>query len=139
MTMDEIIERYICSPSSVAIVGASAKSERPVYEVMEYLAEKGFKLFPVNPRLAGDSIQGIPCIASLSELEQPVDIVALFVSPEKQQVILDEIKTLADKPVIWMQPGAENDAGERDMKNRGYDVVKGGCLMMVHQVYCGGE
>ncbi len=139
MTMDEIIERYVCSPCSVAIVGASTKRERPVYEVMEYLAEKGFTLFPVNPRLAGESIQGVPCIASLSELEEPVDIVALFVSPEKQTVVLDEMPTLATNPVIWMQPGAENDDGESDMKNRGYEVVKGACLMMVHQVYCGSE
>jgi predicted CoA-binding protein len=38
-----------------------------------------------------------------------------------------------------MQPGAENDEAEKKLKEEGYEVVKGACLMMTHQVYCAGE
>ena len=49
MKFEEIVQSLVCTPSSVAVVGASPNPERPVSGVMAYLAEKGFLLFPVNP------------------------------------------------------------------------------------------
>ena len=50
--------------------------------------------------------------------------------------MLEDLDKLGYKPIIWMQPGAENDVAEAALKARGYEVVKGACLMMVHEVYC---
>lgn len=136
MKMEEIIEKYLCSPSVVAVAGASMKKERAVYGVMDYLKEKGFRLYPVNPSSAGEKIQGIPCLGSITQIGERFDILALFVSPERQQPVLDDLGKLDYKPVVWMQPGAENDEAETVLRAEGFEVVKGACLMMVHEVYC---
>lgn len=138
MKMDEIIEEFVCKPSKIAVVGASRNRDRPVYDVMSYLKQQEFDLYPVNPASAGDTILDLPCYKSLKEVPERVDIVALFLSRKNQEIILEDIRGLAYKPVVWMQPGAENDEAEDALKQEGYEVVKGACLMMTHQVYCGG-
>jgi len=137
MTMEEIIGKFVCKPSRVAVAGASTKPDRPVYGVMEYLGQNGFILFPVNPACAGEDILGMTCGDSVLDIGQEFDIAALFISPKRQQPVLDEILGLGFKPLVWMQPGAENDEAEAMLRSKGYEVVKGACLMMVHQVYCG--
>lgn len=139
MEMDSIIEDYVCKPSKIAVVGASRNRDRPVYEVMEYLKEQDFDLYPVNPSSAGETIHDLLCYESLQEVPETVDIVALFLSPKHQESVMDDLRGLSYKPVVWMQPGAENDEAEKTLKQEGYEVVKGACLMMTHQVYCAGE
>jgi predicted CoA-binding protein len=139
MEMDSIIEQYVCKPSKVAVVGASRNRDRPVYEVMEYLKEQDFDMYPVNPSSAGETIHDLLCYGSLQEVPETVDIVALFIAPKHQEAVLDDLRGLSYKPVVWMQPGAENDEAEKKLKEEGYEVVKGACLMMTHQVYCAGE
>ncbi|MFP4481714.1 MAG: CoA-binding protein [Thermovirgaceae bacterium] len=139
MEMDNIIEDYVCKPSKIAVVGASRNRDRPVYEVMEYLKEQDFDMYPVNPSSAGETIHDLLCYDTLREVPETVDIVALFVAPKHQETVLEDLRGLPYKPVVWMQPGAENDEAEKNLKERGYEVVKGACLMMTHQVYCSGE
>uniref|UniRef100_UPI002FDFDD3F CoA-binding protein n=1 Tax=Thermovirga lienii TaxID=336261 RepID=UPI002FDFDD3F len=79
------------------------------------------------------------CYSSLSEVPENVDVVCLFISPRHQEPVLEEVRKLPYKPVIWMQPGAENDEAERELTEEGYTVVKGACIMMTHQVYCAGD
>lgn len=135
--MEQIIESFVCRPSRIAVAGASTKPERPVYGVMEYLGENGFRLFPVNPACAGENVLDLKCSASILDIEEEFDVLALFISPGKQKPVLDEVLELGYKPVVWMQPGAENDGAEALLIEKGYEVVKGACLMMIHQVYCG--
>ncbi len=139
MKMDEIIESYVCKPSRIAVAGASSKQDRAVYGVMEYLAGKGFKIFPVNPSCVGEKIHGLDCMASITDIKGDFDVVALFISPSKQQPVLEDLEKLGRKPIVWMQPGAENDDAENLLKGKGFEVVKGACLMMTHQVYCHGQ
>ena len=41
-----------------AMVGASANWNRPSYFAMKYLQEKGYRVLPVNPGLAGQDLLG---------------------------------------------------------------------------------
>jgi len=136
MTREEIIRRFVCVPSRVAVVGASPKPERPVNGVMEYLKGKGFSLFPVNPAYAGRDIHGVSCVGSLEDVPRPVDVVALFVSSGQQDDVLAVLAHLPFKPVVWMQPGAENAEAERNLRAQDYDVVSGECLMAVSRARC---
>lgn len=136
MKIDRIIEEFVCRPSKVAVVGASENRNRPVYGVMEYLKGKGFDIYPVNPSLEGKTLFGLPCYGRLPDVPERVDIVALFLSPKHQEAVLEDLQKLPYKPIVWMQPGAENDEAEKDLKQQGYDVVKGACLMATHQIYC---
>ena len=136
MTMAESIERFICIPSTVAVVGASPKEDRSVFSIMSYLHEAGFHLHPINPGYAGESIQGYTCLASLDDLPEPVDVVALFISAEHQEGVVQSLRRLPYKPIVWFQPGSENADQERALAAAGYPVAVNSCMMMIHQVYC---
>ena len=53
---------------TIAMVGASGNWNRPSYFVMKYLQEKGYRVIPVNPGLAGRDLQGERVYASLQIL-----------------------------------------------------------------------
>ncbi|OPZ40534.1 MAG: CoA binding domain protein [Synergistetes bacterium ADurb.BinA166] len=133
---DEILRHFVCTPSRVAVVGASPKADRPVFRVMNYLSGAGFTLFPVNPAYTGTEILGRPCAASLTSLGEAVDVVALFVSAEKQSGIAADLKNLPGRPVVCFQPGAENRTLAESLEKGGYPVLED-CLMAAHMNKCG--
>lgn len=66
-------------PRSVAIVGASESPGSVGSDVVENLIDRGFegRIFPVNPKR--DAVFGLPCHATLSDIVEPVDVVAVAV------------------------------------------------------------
>ncbi|NLI95633.1 MAG: hypothetical protein GX436_02780 [Synergistaceae bacterium] len=64
-------------------------------------------------------------------------IVALFVGAKHQETILPDLLELSYKPVVWMQPGAENAVAEEALRAAGFTVVSGACLMVTHRTACG--
>lgn len=136
MKFEEIVQSLVCRPSSVAVVGASPNPDRPVSGVMAYLAERGFLLLPVNPAYEKGEILGATCLGSLLDLQRQVDIVAFFVAPKNQAPALADLKKLGYRPVVWMQPGAENPEAEKDLEKEGFTVVAGACLMKTHRTAC---
>ncbi len=138
MNKEEILKQYVCTPSTVAVVGASPKTDRPVFRVMNYLSGAGFTLCPVNPGYAGVEILGLPCVSDLASLKERVDVVALFLSEKMQGAIREDLIKLSYKPVIWFQPGAENEPLASALLAEGYSVVDNDCLMAAHMNKCGG-
>ena len=136
MNSDKVIQEHVCRPSAVAIVGASPSPGRPVSGVMAYLVDRGFRLFPVNPAYAGKKILGMECASGLPEVPQKVDIVALFIAAKNQATVLRDLREMAYRPVVWLQPGAENPEAERELESEGFTVVSGACLMMAHRTAC---
>ncbi|HPR90757.1 MAG TPA: CoA-binding protein [Synergistaceae bacterium] len=134
---EEILKRYVCTPCRVAVVGASPKADRPVFRVMNYLSGAGFTLFPVNPGYAGVEILGLPCVADLASLKEGVDVVALFLSEKMQGAVEEDLKQLSYKPVVWFQPGAQNEPLASLLTGAGYPVVEEDCLMAAHMNKCG--
>ena len=57
---DEYIAGILGRARTIAMVGASATSNRPSYFAMKYLLGKGYRVIPVNPGLAGQEILGQP-------------------------------------------------------------------------------
>jgi predicted CoA-binding protein len=136
MNREKVIQTYVCHPSVIAVVGASPSPGRPVSGVMAYLADCGFTLFPVNPAYAGEKVLGMECTAGLTELPGKVDVVALFLAGKNQGAVLQDLRKLSYRPVVWMQPGAENGEAEDELRNDGFTVVSGACLMMTHRTDC---
>lgn len=136
MNREQVVQEQVCRPSAVAVVGASQSPGRPVSGVMAYLVDRGFRLFPVNPAYAGEKILGMECVGRLTELPREVDIVALFLAAKNQGEVLQDLRKLAYRPAVWMQPGAENPAAEEELESEGFTVVSGACLMMTHRTAC---
>jgi predicted CoA-binding protein len=107
---DAYIRDILDSVRSVAIVGASHKDVRPSYFVARYLLDKGYRVFPINPGLAGQSVLGQTVYGRLADVPEPIDMVDIFRSSEYAPQIVDEALSLRPLPkVIWMQLSVRHD------------------------------
>lgn len=111
---------------TIALVGASEKTNRPSHEVMEFLQKQGYRVLPVNPRLAGKELLGETVYADLNSLPEPVDMVDLFLAPERTDAVIDDAIKLK-VPVIWLQIGVINEAGASRAEEAGLTVVMDRC------------
>ncbi len=113
----------------IAVVGLSAKPERPSHYVSEYLQEQGYKIVPVNP--GHHKILGEQCWPNVADIPFPIDIVAVFRRPEEALTpILEAIAARAK--AVWLQDGVHHEEGERMAREAGLLVVSNDCLMRRH-------
>ena len=125
---DEHIRSILKGTKTIAMVGASANEVRPSYFVLKYLLGRGYRMFPVNPGLAGTEILGAKVYGSLAEIPEPIDMVEIFRNSEAADGIVDE--ALALNPlhkVIWMQLTVRNDAAAARAEARGVQVIMNRC------------
>jgi predicted CoA-binding protein len=114
----------------IAMVGASAVTNRPSYFAMKYLLGKGYKVIPVNPTLVGKEILGQKVYGTLAEIDGPVDIVDIFRNSEAALDVVRDAISLKDKlgiKVIWMQLGVRNDTAAAEAEAAGMQVVMNRC------------
>ena len=129
-TPDEV-RAILKTAKRVAVVGHSDRPERDSYRVGRYLADRGYEVFPVNPR-ATSTTTGIRFYPDLASVPGPIDIVDIFRRVEAIPAIVDEAIRIGAK-VIWMQEGlAHNAAGEK-ARAAGLSVVMSRCMMRDHR------
>ena len=122
----------LASVHSIAIVGLSANPERDSNDVARFLVARGYKCFGVNPALAGQLVSGIPVVATLGELPEPVDMIDIFRASEHVDALVDEALALVARPdVIWMQLGVVNQAAKQRAEAAGLTVVMDACPKVV--------
>jgi len=125
---DGYIRGILNTVRTIALVGASANIVRPSYFVLKYLLEKGYRMIPINPGLAGKELLGRKVYANLREVPEPIDMVDIFRNSEVAGRIVDEALSLDHLPqVIWMQLGVRNDEAARRAENAGAKVVMNRC------------
>jgi predicted CoA-binding protein len=123
---DPYIAGILGDAKIIAMVGASAATNRPSYFAMKYLLGKGYRVIPVNPTLAGKEILGQPVYASLAEVPAPVDIVDIFRNSAAALEVTREairLKNTLGVKVIWMQLGVRNEEAAADAEAAGLQVV----------------
>ena len=122
----EQIREILETVRTIALVGASEKTNRPSHEVMENLQGHGYRVIPVNPRLAGQEILGETVYADLASLPEPVDMADLFLAPEGTDAVIDQ--AIEQKiPVLWLQIGVINEDGAARAEAAGLKVVMDRC------------
>ena len=115
---------------TIAMVGASPKWNRPSFFAMKYLQEKGYRVIPVNPGVAGNEILGEKVYASLSEIPDSFELVDIFRNSEAAGPITDEAIAVAEEKgikVIWMQLGVINEEAAARARAAGLTVVMDRC------------
>ena len=111
---------------TIAMVGASPNWNRPSFFAMKYLQHKGYRVIPVNPAAAGQTILGERVYATLEELPQAVDMVDIFRNSTAAGPITDAAIASGAK-VVWMQLGVRNDDAARRAEAAGVTVVMNRC------------
>src|SRR5215469_14226854 len=111
---------------TIAMVGASSNWNRPSYFVMKYLQNKGYRVIPVNPGLAGETLLGETAYASLRDIPEPVDMVDVFRASREAPAIVEDAIAIGAK-VVWMQLGIRNDKAAAAAEKAGIEVVMNRC------------
>ena len=129
---DARIREILSRPLTVAVVGMSPKTDRPSYEVGMYLHEHGFRILPVHP--AAERIGGLPVYKDLESLPEGVrvDLVDLFVAGARVMPVVEQAAKIG-APIIWFQPGTENDEAQARAAELGMEVIAGRCTMADHR------
>src|ERR1700746_1155778 len=107
---------------TVAMVGASSNWNRPSYFVMKYLQGKGYRVIPVNPGIAGQTLLGENAYASLRDIPEPVDMVDIFRPARDAPGIVEDAIAVGAK-VVWMQLGIRNDAAAGTAEEAGIEGI----------------
>src|SRR5918912_4512815 len=115
---------------TIAVVGASPRPNRPSHGVMRYLLAQGFRCIPVRPRDC-DEVLGVPCVGSLAEIAEPVDLVDVFRRPEFCADVAREA-VAAGAGALWLQLGIVSPEARRIALAGGLDYVEDLCTAVVH-------
>ena len=125
---DSYIRGILNTVKTIAMVGASAKDNRPSYFAFKYLMERGYNMIPINPGLSGKDLLGRKIYGRLSEVPEPIDMVDIFRASKYALPIVQEALALTPRPrVIWMQLGIRNDEAAALAEANGMKVVMNRC------------
>lgn len=128
------VRRILSSARTVAVLGAHEQTSRPAFYVPDYLHSQGYTIIPVNAMLAGQTLWGRTVLASLGEIDEPVDVVDVFRRSDALPGHLDEIIGMQEAPrVVWFQQGIRNDEVARALEARGIEVIQDRCMLADHR------
>ncbi len=130
---DEHIAKILLETRVIAMIGASVKPSRPSFGVGQYLVSAGYRVIPVNPNCAGETLFGETVVAAMSEIQAKVDMVNLF---RRSEFVFghveDALEVLPNVRTIWMQLGIRNEKARILAASQGLDVVEDACVKVEH-------
>lgn len=128
------VKRILTTYKVIAVVGLSPKSDRPSYQVAQYLLSAGYTVIPVNP--GQKVILGQTCYPDLSSIPVPVEVVDIFRRPADVEPVVDEAIRIGAR-VVWMQLGIINEQAARKAGEAGLQVVMDRCIKIDHMQITG--
>jgi uncharacterized protein len=125
---DSYVRSILNTVKTIAMVGASERENRPSYFAFKYLLERGYRMIPVNPGHADETMLGQKIYARLADIPEPVDMVDIFRGSQYAPAIVAEALALKPRPqVIWMQLGVRSDEAAALAETNGLKVVMNRC------------
>ena len=91
----------------------------------------GYRVIPVRPR-DYDEVHGVPCVASLSEIEEPIDLVDVFRRAGACPSVAEEAAAVGAR-AVWLQLGLVSPGARRIAETAGMDYVEDECTAIVHR------
>jgi len=119
---------------TIAVIGLSASPMRPSHGVSAYMQAAGYRIIPVNPRIAealGE--KSYPSLLEIPiELAAKIDVVDVFRRPEYVDEIVEQVIQLKI-PAIWLQEGVINERAAEKARKAGISVVMDLCVLKEHR------
>ncbi|HBZ81302.1 MULTISPECIES: CoA-binding protein [Brevibacillus] len=130
---NEVRRQMLEDAKTIAVVGLSNKPDRTSYMVAQAMQNVGYRIIPVNPVIAGETVLGEKVVSSLAEIDQPVDIVNVFRKSEDILPVAEDALKMQQKPkVFWMQQGIANEEAANQVRAEGIEVVQDMCIKVDH-------
>lgn len=132
----EVLFDYLKKAKTIAVVGISDKTDRSSYLIAQGLQKNGYRVIPVNPRLAGTELLGEKVFSTIKDIPFHIDIVDIFRRSEfLADVARDFIETDAD--VFWVQLGLQSQEAEQILRTAGKSKIVMNRCIKIEYAYSG--
>ena len=129
---DQDLRQLLQDAKVIAVVGLSANPDRASNQVAWYLHHQGYRLFGVNPACPEQQVfGGVPMLASLDEVPEPIDIVDVFRRPQYTPDVA-RAAVAAGARALWLQLGIRSDEARTIAEEAGLTYVEDRCLKVDH-------
>jgi len=112
----------------VLIYGASANPDRYAFKALNLLVENGHEVF-LKGNKAGEA-SGLPIQVGVHDFDH-IHTVTLYVGPQNQHELLDDLSQIMPKRVIF-NPGTENPDLYAEMVQLNIQVEEACTLVLLH-------
>lgn len=144
MNESAVVEEMLRTARTIAVVGMSDKSWRASHNIGRYLANNGYRVLPVNPKL--NTVLDLKCYpnldaaqaAALEETGAGIDLVDVFRAAEFVPAIVDDVIRLKI-PYLWLQDGIVHDAEIARAQAAGVKCVQDDCIFRRHAQIAGDD
>jgi predicted CoA-binding protein len=126
----EILKRS----TTIAVVGLSDNPLRPSHGVSAYMQTHGYRIIPVNPRIA--EALGEKAYPTLRDVPEKIDIVNIFRRPEFVEEVVD-LAIQLKVPVIWMQEDVVHEKAAEKARKESIFVIMDRCILKEHRARFG--
>ena len=136
---DDLLRQVLARTRTIACVGISKNEVRPSFYVARYLRLRGYRVIPVNPGFAGETLLGETVRSDLAGLPEelgPIDMVDIFRRSDRAGEVVDAaLAHLLDRGLatIWMQIGVIDHAAAARAEARGVTVIMDRCPKIEYQ------
>jgi predicted CoA-binding protein len=132
MDDERLRDLLLTAIGTIAVVGIKAGERDDAFRVPRYMQQQGYRIIPVSPKLS--TVLGEPVFGSLSDLDEPADLVNLFRAADHIAAHTDEILSLTTRPkAVWMQLGIRDEQSAARLREAGIAVIEDRCLMVEHK------
>ena len=120
----------LCAATSIHVFGAGLNAERTSHTAVPELRKRGWRVVPVHPRDAGACIEGVPIRGSV-EAGTPLEVAVLFLAPERARTQVRRLlmTPFEAPPLVWFQPGAEDEIALQWLRDAEWPTVHADCIV----------
>ncbi len=138
MKQSDPIYELLSRTKTIAVIGLSDSPMRPSHGVSAYMQAVGYKIVPVNPKIAealGE--KSYPSLLEMPlEVRETIDLVDVFRRPEYVDEIVEQAIQLKI-PALWLQEGVINERAAEKARKAGVFVVMDQCVLKEHRARFG--
>ncbi len=113
---------------AVAVIGASSDKSKASNQAVERLLEKGYKVYPINPKLK--TLHGQKVYPDLKALPEPIHTLSVYLGEKRSTPLLNDILTLNPHRIL-LNPGAENPFLTKEAKSQNIHVEEACTLVLL--------
>lgn len=123
--MPSDLRQILSAAKNIAVAGLSPDESKPSNEVVKFLIERGFNVFPIYPKF--DEILGRKVYRNLTQIDENIDIAVMFRKGEfASELVKDAVKK--GVKMLWLQLGITNDEAGAIARENGINFVQDRCI-----------